>query len=456
MNISTLKMTNQVDEHFNFKDDKSRRKFMEDMKTSDVLHKCFLDSNMFEKQCSNFFNRLKKKFHKSFKKVKLKKRHCNSEYGDPGIQKIISKKKKLEQEICSKNVTPVQLERIKNEINECENLIANKIGDKNRSKVQDYINESKKENGSLSYLNVWKLKNKLMVKNTSQPTAKKDKEANLITLYKGLKELYTETYITRLTKEIFHPKHQEIFRMKQELWSQRLKSLIKKKTPNWNVNDVIKAVKKLKNNKSRDPFGVINETLKDCAEMNDLMFALQKLVNGIKEEKHKYMTYATVTSLHKNKGSKSDLENDRGIFILTTVKKVLEKLLYQDIYDDIEENMSNSNIGARKGQNVRNHVFVVNGIINEVIKDKKVPIQIQIYDLIKAFDKINLEFAMNDVYDTIEEDKRNDKLVVLYESNVKNTMKIKTPVGPTDIIEIEKVVQQGGTWGPIMCSNHVE
>ena len=63
---------------------------------------------------------------------------------------------------------------------------------------------------------------------------------------------------------------------------------------------------------------------------------------------------------------------------------------------------------------------------------------------------------MNDVYDTLEEDKRSDKLVVLYESNVKNTMKIKTPVGPTDIIEIEKVVQQGGTWGPIMCSNHVD
>ena len=33
---------------------------------------------------------------------------------------------------------------------------------------------------------------------------------------------------------------------------------------------------------------------------------------------------------------------------------------------------------------------------------------------------------------------------------------MKTPVGTTPNFRIDKVVQQGGTWGPILCSNHID
>ena len=56
---------------------------------------------------------------------------------------------------------------------------------------------------------------------------------------------------------------------------------------------------------------------------------------------------------------------------------------------------------------MRNHIFIVNGIINEVVKEKKESIQVHIYDLIKAFEKINLEFAMNDLCYTLKEHKIN-------------------------------------------------
>ena len=58
----------------------------------------------------------------------------------------------------------------------------------------------------------------------------------------------------------------------------------------------------------------------------------------------------TLVSIYKNKGSRFDMNNDRGIFILTVFKKILDKLLYFDLYDDIDANMSASNIGARKGR----------------------------------------------------------------------------------------------------------
>ena len=32
--------------------------------------------------------------------------------------------------------------------------------------------------------------------------------------------------------------------------------------------------------------------------------------------------------------------------------------------------MSDSNVGARRGKNIRNHIFVLNGIINDVLNSK--------------------------------------------------------------------------------------
>ena len=43
-----------------------------------------------------------------------------------------------------------------------------------------------------------------------------------------------------------------------------------------------------------------------------------------------------------------DLNNDRGIFILAVLRKIMDKLLYLEEYPELEKSMSNSNIGARK------------------------------------------------------------------------------------------------------------
>ena len=49
--------------------------------------------------------------------------------------------------------------------------------------------------------------------------------------------------------------------------------------------------------------------------------------------------------------------------------------------------MSDSNIGARKGKNIRNHIFVVNSVINEVLsKQAKEPIDIMVMDYKQMFD----------------------------------------------------------------------
>ena len=42
--------------------------------------------------------------------------------------------------------------------------------------------------------------------------------------------------------------------------------------------------------------------------------------------------------------------------------------------------MSDSNVGARKGKNIRNHIFVINEIITDILNTKGNAVDIQILD----------------------------------------------------------------------------
>ena len=77
---------------------------------------------------------------------------------------------------------------------------------------------------------------------------------------------------------------------------------------------------------------------------------------------------------------------------------------------------------------------------------------LDIYDLVTAFDSLSLEETENDLYDSLED----DKLALLYSSNIRNLVSVKTPVGITKRIDIPRIVQQGGSWGPISCSNTID
>jgi hypothetical protein len=45
-------------------------------------------------------------------------------------------------------------------------------------------------------------------------------------------------------------------------------------------------------------------------------------------------------------------------------------MIYKDNYPIIDQSMSDSNIGARKNKNIRNHIFVVNSVIHDLLSKK--------------------------------------------------------------------------------------
>ena len=453
---SPLRNNNRI-EIFHLKDKKGKEHFLKETSETDSLSRCFSEYRTFEHNAKVFYRKLMGKIRKCFKVIRIKKRGKYPKVENDQIQENI--KIQAELKIFLKNCKSPTIKMVaQNKLEEVEKYLKEWFYKKNVDTTKEYIEEIKNDSGEFSQLKLWKLKQKLCPKSRDPPMAKKDKTGNIITSPELLKNLYLETYQERLKNRAMKTELMDMYFLKEELWQSRVKELIYKKTKPWSIQEMRKATKSLKKNRTKDPNGMINELFMNECAGEDLEKALVKLITGIKDTYHfpEYILRENISTIYKNKGSRLDMNNDRGIFLITIFKKVLEKLIYNDKFDNIDQNMSNSNIGARKGRNVKDHLFIVYGIINSVVNGSEDSVDIQIYDLEKAFDSLWLVDCMNDAFETLDESQRDDKLVLLYESNKINLVAVNTAFGVTERVNVPQIVQQGGTWGPCLCSNSID
>ena len=83
----------------------------------------------------------------------------------------------------------------------------------------------------------------------------------------------------------------------------------------WKMSQLESALANLKNNKSRDYEGYINEIFKEGVIGEDLKKSLLLMFNKLKSNKMipSFMNYANITTVPK-RSSKIELKNERGIF----------------------------------------------------------------------------------------------------------------------------------------------
>ena len=149
-----------------------------------------------------------------------------------------------------------------------------------------------------------------------------------------------------------------------------------------------------------------------------------------------------------------DPENERGIFRVSVIRYILMRTIYNEKYPVIDRNMSDCQMGGRKGKGCKSNVWIINGIIHEVLKSTRMkPIQLQIYDYKQMFDSIDLEEAISDIFDVGVDD---DSLVLIYKANKEIKMSVKTTSGLTERQTLESIVLQGDTFGSILASVQVD
>ena len=131
-----------------------------------------------------------------------------------------------------------------------------------------------------------------------------DMSGNPVTPNQALKKLYISTYINRLSPRSMKSELLDVFWLKTNLWDIRIKNIAKNRTESWTPQNLTNVLSKLKNNKSLDPLGMVNEVFKPGYIGQDLFTAILKLFNLCKINQNipTQLTHSNITSVYKTRG----------------------------------------------------------------------------------------------------------------------------------------------------------
>ena len=413
--------------------------------TSDTVEftRCFEGDSSLLSKVEDWRLVLDQNCRKSFKKIRIRPKQMRTLSGEMSL--LIDKRNHLKKESCQNDL-----------IEAIEYKIADLEATENRNSVLKHFELMSNNPEYVNMQNVWKILNKLCPNYLpTLPSAKRNPKGILVTDHRELKELLSVEYQNRLRTRAIRPGLEKITFLRKEIFEMNLKLSKSRTSDDWNMIDLENALADLKNNKSRDFEGYINEIFKAGTIGADLKHSMLIMFNQLKKESviPEFMNFANVTTIPK-KGSKFELKNERGIFRVSVVRSILMRLIYNSKYEIIDSLMSDCQMGARKGKSCRNNIWMINGIIHESLHGKnQKPILLQIYDYSQMFDSIYLPEALNDIF---ENGLNDDHLPLIWNANKNIYMSVKTPGGLTDRQTLENIVLQGDTWGPLLASVQVD
>ena len=322
-------------------------------------------------------------------------------------------------------------------------------------KIHEELKGINSEEGGWNPGYLWKLRDKLHPKPRDPPTAMENKDGVLLTDPIEIEKEALDHYKNLFNDLPIHSDYQEVKTMKENLFVNRLKACAKNKTDPWTMDDLELALKGLKNGTSRDPLGYPNELFKSKVAGRDLKEATLKLMNKIKEEQEipKTLQLCNITPIYKKKGKRNNFNSYRGIFRITVLRSILDRLIYNDMYEIMDSNLSDCNVGNRKRRNIRDNLFVLNSTLNATKRKTEDPIDIGVYDVQKCFDTMWASEALNDAY---ELGFTNDKLPLLHLTNKHASIAIKSSTGISQRINISDVIMQGTVWAGMLCTSTMD
>ena len=184
-------------EIFNLRNKNCQEKFFEDTSKTTMLTNSLINKNVVDGGKS-WLKSLNTIIHRNFKKIRI-----SGKNKDESIQK---------------NLTKWREEN--SNFNEAE--ITNIICEKNRKIILDQISCTADLSGNLSRLKMWKVKQKVCPKISSNlPVAKLDGDGNIISNLSELKDLYVRVYKHRLRHREIQPGLELIKELKENLFKMR-------------------------------------------------------------------------------------------------------------------------------------------------------------------------------------------------------------------------------------------
>ena len=251
-----------------------------------------------------FLVKLKAHVNKSFKKIRIRP----TKLRPSGADALINQRNKL---LKHGDVDKIDL---------LDAQIAKTIAEEGRIKASMF-RKFCNPNRSTVLSEMWQLKKNLK-KPTSLPSAKYQYQGKIVTEPKELTHLIREEYgKIRLRKRPCHPDNKINKPVRNKLLQLKLLMAKQRKTEKFKMTDLEKVLEGLKLNKARGPDGLSRTIFKKSIIGTDLKESLLQMLNKLKDagKVPDFMRKAIVTTIPK-KGTKLKLENERGIFIVSTIR----------------------------------------------------------------------------------------------------------------------------------------
>ncbi|MCG8093283.1 MAG: reverse transcriptase family protein, partial [Candidatus Thiodiazotropha endolucinida] len=215
-------------------------------------------------------------------------------------------------------------------------------------------------------------------------------------------------------------------------------------------DEILAAIKNLKNNKSPGPDNVLNEHLKSTIDLFLPIYGhLFNLIldSGIVPES---WALGDILPIYKNKGCMNLPENYRPITLLSCLGKLFTSILNKRLYNYVEkyEIICHNQAGFRKGLSTVDNLFVLHSLF-EMSKSCKNKLLCAFIDFKQAFDNV----WRDGLWYKLQKYAINGKCLNLIKnmySNIKS--RVTTPEGNSAFFPCNKGVRQGENLSPILFS----
>ena len=252
---------------------------------------------------------------------------------------------------------------------------------KNESDERDGMNLSRRfrENKKLFWSDV----NRKRKQRDQMSMKVRDSDGNMIHEESGVKERWTEYFEWLLNVDDGR---------RAELTESGLEGIHEYANEEFevSVDDVRKAVNKLKKGKSPGVDGITSEMLKCGGEC--LLEWLRRVCNVclLNEKVPNDWMRAIIVPIYKGKGDRSDCRNYRGISLLSIPGKVYGRILIEKVRSMTEGLIGEEQCGFRSGRGCVDQVFVLKQMSEKCV-DKNKSLYVAYMDLEKAYDRIDRE-----------------------------------------------------------------
>ena len=327
-------------------------------------------------------------------------------------------------------------------------LIAREVETLDKSRVEKLKQtiDSLTEEEKFSPNGFWKLKKRMARKSSSPKLNAILKGGVEITGKQLIKEEIRKEFDHRLRNREPADVWQDFVQTSNEI-IEVLMGKITDNGPEFTLAELSQVIEELRKGKTPGYDGVNAELLLEAGE--GLLAPLLKIFNAIRVSKDipKQWNNVLISLIYKNKGSKKELVNYRGIFLTVIVSKVFESLLKKRMSTELKE-VNLLQAGSRTNRSPADNTFLLRGCIDHQ-KYLGGCLYITAYDFEQAFDSLWLQ----DCVLSLKSLNVPDYILQLIQNmNQKANVIIKTPHGRTTPLTVHDIVKQGGVLGSPMCS----